>query len=142
MTNEAGSVQAVSTNRHTPPIGKYSPAVKVSLGNGMDMVFVSGQVASDAEGVTICPGDASGQAKAVFANIAALVTAAGGNLGHIVSVVIYLTDMADFAAVSAVRNSLLKDPPPASTLVEVSRLAIADHLVEISAVAIVPGRAE
>lgn len=48
--------------------------------------------------------------------------------------------MADFAAVSAVRNRVLSAPAPSSTLVEVSRLAIAEHLVEISGVAVVEER--
>ena len=60
-----------------------------------------------------------------------------GSLADLVSVIIYVTDIANFAAISEVRNRVLRDPPPASTLVEVSRLAIAEHLVEISATALI-----
>jgi len=54
-----------------------------------------------------------------------------------VNVVIYLADIGDFIGVSAVRNKILGDPAPASTLVVVNRLAEADCLVEISGIAVV-----
>ncbi|MEU4062663.1 RidA family protein [Streptomyces wedmorensis] len=129
---------AVLPPLHTRPIGKYSPGMSVPLGDGRRMVFVSGQVASDAEGRTIAPGDPAAQAEAVFERLSDVLEQAGGTLADLVSVVVYLVRMSDFAAVSEVRNRVLSDPAPASTLVEVSALAIADHLVEISGVAVVP----
>ncbi|MFC9268304.1 RidA family protein [Streptomyces zhihengii] len=136
MSDQPG-VQAVQPPGHTLPIGKYSPAVSVPLDGGRRMVFVSGQVSSDAEGRVIGPGDAALQAETVFRLLSEVLAEAGGELSDLVSVVVYLADMADFAAVSAVRNRVLGDPAPSSTLVEVSRLAIAEHLVEISGVAVV-----
>ncbi|MBW5248087.1 RidA family protein [Streptomyces poriferorum] len=139
MSDTSGT-QVIQPPGHTLPIGKYSPAVSVPLGNGRRMVFVSGQVSSDAEGTVIGPGDATVQTETVFRLLSEVLKKAGGELADLVSVVIYLSDMADFAAVSAVRNRVLSDPAPSSTLVEVSRLAIAEHLVEISGVAVVEER--
>jgi 2-iminobutanoate/2-iminopropanoate deaminase len=129
--------QAVQPARHTRPIGKYSPAIVAPIAPGRRLVFISGQVASDERGEVVGRGDPQRQAEAVFANVEAVLTAAGGSLHDLVSVVIYLTDLSHFEAVSAVRNRVLGDPPPSSTLVEVSRLAIVDHLVEISGVALI-----
>lgn len=123
---------------HTRPIGRYSPAVAVPLDAERDLVFVSGQVASDAEGRVLCPSDPAGQAEAVFDRLDAVLAEAGGGVQDLVSVVVYVTDMRHFDAVNGVRNRVLStDPPPASALVEVSRLAIPEHLVEISGVAVV-----
>jgi enamine deaminase RidA (YjgF/YER057c/UK114 family) len=122
---------------HTRPIGKYSPGIAMPLGGGRSLVFVSGQVASDEQGRVVGAGDPRRQAEAVFANLDAVLSVAGGSLADLVSVVIYLTDISNFTAVSEVRNRVLADPPPSSTLVEVSRLAIAEHLVEISGVALI-----
>jgi enamine deaminase RidA (YjgF/YER057c/UK114 family) len=111
----------------------------VPLGADVKMVFVSGQVASDDQGNTIGVGDPARQTEVVIGNLEAVLRAAGGSLANLVSVVIYLRNITDFPAVSAVRNRLFGEPAPSSTLVEVSRLAIADHLVEISGVAVIHG---
>ncbi|GIF15713.1 RidA family protein [Actinoplanes teichomyceticus] len=122
---------------HSKPIGRYSPGVRAELPAGASLVFVSGQVATDDAGVVLCPDDPGGQTRVVFARIADVLAEAGATLADIVSVTIYLTDVAaHFTAVSAVRNELLPEPPPASVLVEVSRLAEPGCLVEISAVAV------
>ncbi|WP_217559014.1 RidA family protein [Streptomyces sp. GbtcB6] len=127
---------------HTLPIGRYSPAIAVPFDGSRSLVFVSGQVSSDAEGRVIGAGDAALQTETVFRLLAEVLKEAGGSLSDLVSVVVYLADMGDFAAVSAVRNQVLAEAgaAPSSTLVEVSSLAVADHLVEISGVAVVHGR--
>jgi len=102
------------------------------------MVFVSGQVASDSEGRLVGGEDPGKQAEAVFARLQAVLRASGGDLHHLVSVTIFLRDLAHFQAVSAVRNLVLGEVPPASTLVEVSALAEPGRLVEINGIAVVP----
>jgi enamine deaminase RidA (YjgF/YER057c/UK114 family) len=131
--------QAVVPAGHSKPVGRYSPGVRVPLSQDAWLVFISGQVATDGSGQLIGPGDPGRQAEAVFGNIERVLNAAQGDLRHLVSLVIYLTDMAYFPAVSAVRNRLLGDPAPSSTLVSVASLAEPGVLVEISAVAVVPG---
>ena len=131
---------AIHPSGHTLPIGRYSPAVAVPLDGKRTMVFISGQVAGNAEGRTVGVGDPGCQTEEVFRRIAEILHEVGGDVGDLVSVVVYLADMAHFPAVSAVRDRVLRAPPPASTLVEVARLAVADHLVEISGVAVVRSR--
>ena len=132
---------AITPPGHSKPVGRYSPGVRVPLGEGRSLVFVSGQVASDDEGRLIGGNDPGAQAEAVFGRLRGVLRAAGGDLRHLVSVTIYLAELTDFPAVSAVRNRLLAEPPPASVLVEVSRLAEAGRRVEISGIAVVPGGA-
>ena len=127
---------------HSKPIGRYSPGVRVQVSGDSSLVFVSGQVATDSQGKVLAAGDPGGQARVVFERLAQVLAAAGGSLADLVSVTVYLTDVeADFAAVSAVRNEVLSEPPPASVLVEVSRLAEPGCLVEIAGLAVV-GRAQ
>ncbi|MFS8184748.1 RidA family protein [Pseudovibrio denitrificans] len=134
------TISPILPSDHTKPIGKYSPAIAVPYNSHSNLVFISGQVASDSSGHTIGLGDAGTQTAYVFDKIANILENTGGDLSHLVSLTIYLTSMADFSLVSNVRNNVLHDPAPSSTLVEVSRLAIQDHLVEISAVAVVPAK--
>ncbi|MER5214816.1 RidA family protein [Streptomyces sp. NPDC002838] len=133
--------QSVVPSGHSKPIGRYSPGLSCRMTGSSRMVFVSGQVATDAQGTVLSPGDAGGQAEAVFDNIRTVLQAADASLSDLVSVQIFLADVVrDFPAVSAVRNRVLGEPAPASVLVEVSRLAEDGCLVEISGVAIVDDR--
>jgi 2-iminobutanoate/2-iminopropanoate deaminase len=133
--------QAVVPAGHSKPIGRYSPGLAVKIAPEMRLVFVTGQVASDASGRMLGPGDAGRQAEVVFERIEAVLVAAGGDLSDLTSVVIYLLDVArDFTAVSAVRNRVLSDPAPASTLVGVSEFAERGCLLEISGVAVIRDR--
>ncbi|HVK20206.1 MAG TPA: RidA family protein [Actinokineospora sp.] len=122
---------------HSRPIGRYSAGVAVDIGAGRVLVAVSGQVATDDEGKTLGVGDPAAQAEVVFQRLSAVLDAAGGSVADLVSVIIYLTDITHFPAISAVRDRVFADSAPASTLVEVSRLADPDHLVEISGTAVV-----
>lgn len=122
---------------HTKAIGAYSPGVKVSL-EGKSLLFISGQVASDENGKAIGPGDPALQTEYVFQKIRAVLKEAGGDLEDLASVVIYVKSIDDFPAISGVRNKYLATARPSSTLVEVSRMALDEVLVEISGVAVVP----
>ena len=125
---------------HSRPIGRYSPGIAWTVSPGDRLVFVTGQVAVDAEGRTLALGDPAGQTEIVFHNIERVLAEAGGGLEDLVSLTVYLTDRDDFQHVSRVRNAVLPDVAPSSTLVVVASLADPDHVVEISGVAIVPAR--
>ena len=129
---------AIEPAGHSKPIGKYSPAVRVPLDAATQLVFISGQVATGTCGELIGGDDPAAQAEAVFERVGEILHAAGGTLGHLVSLTIYLTDIADFPKVSMVRNRVLGHPPPSSTLVEVSALAEDGRRVEISGIAVIP----
>lgn len=131
-------IDAIYPTSHSRPIARYSPATLTPVSATHALLSISGQVAVDAEGATVGAGNARVQAEYVFDRIDALLDAAGATRAHLTSVVIYVANMADFAVISPVRDEYMPEPPPASTLVEVSRLAVEDHLVEISATAVVP----
>ncbi len=121
------------TSRALPP--HFSTAIAVPASGRL--VFISGMTARHPDGHVVGVGDAEAQTHQVCANLKSAVEAAGGTMADICSVDVYLADMADYAKVNAVRQQWFPSPPPASTLVEVSRFVVDEYLVEISAVAVV-----
>lgn len=122
--------------RHIQPSGVhpttgYSPAV-VTDG---PLVHVSGQVAFDKERKLVGRGDIAAQATQVYANLKAVLEAAGSGLDRVVKLTVYVTDPRFTPAVREARSKFLKEPYPASTLVVVAGLAEPELLVEIEAVA-------
>ena len=117
------------------PVG-YSHVAKVSKGT---LVYLAGQVSSDASGKLVGEGDFGAQAEQVFRNLKLGLEAAGATMADIVKMNVYITadvDQAEVPKLRAVRDSYVnKDKPPASTLLFVSRLARPGWLLEIEAVA-------
>jgi len=114
------------------PVSHYTDAVRAG-----DLLFVSGCIAVDGEGRLVGGDDVAAQARQVFANLVAVLAAAGSSPADVVKVTVFLTDVADRAAVNEVRKELFGDVRPASTLVEVSSLVLPGARVEIDAVALV-----
>lgn len=112
------------------PISHYTDAVEA---NGL--LFLSGCVPVDAEGRLVGGGDVVAQAGQVFANIDAVLAAAGAAFADVVKVTVYLLDIDDRPRINAVRRQVFGDARPASTLIEVSRLALPGARLEIEAVA-------
>ena len=119
------------------PSGPYSRGTRVSL-SGADLIFISGQVAQDAKGNTVGKGDIVLQTEQVLKNLQNVLEASGASLADVVKVTVFLRNMEHRNAVAEVRKRFFKDNLPASTLVEVSKLAHQDWLIEIEAVAVVP----
>jgi 2-iminobutanoate/2-iminopropanoate deaminase len=80
------------------------------------------------------------QARQVFANLEAVLQAAGAGFADVAKVTVYLTDIDDRPRINPVRQEVFGEVRPASTLVEVSRLAVAGARVEIDAIAQTPAR--
>jgi enamine deaminase RidA (YjgF/YER057c/UK114 family) len=117
-----------------PPVNGYSHAVAF----GGRLVVVSGQVPLDAQGRLVGEDDPRAQVRQVFDNLAAALAAAGAGMEHVVRLGVYLTDLADLDVFRAVRDEYVPaDRPPASTLVQVSRLVHPAFRVEIDALAAV-----
>jgi len=115
------------------PLSHYTDAVRWG-----DILFVSGCAAIDEEGRVAAPGDVAGQARLVHEYLGRALRAAGTDFAHVLKVTVFLTDMADRQVVSEVRKKYFGSARPASTLIEVSALAIDGLLVEIEAVAGIP----
>jgi 2-iminobutanoate/2-iminopropanoate deaminase len=103
-----------------------------------ELLFVSGCIALDAEGALVGEGDVVAQARQAFGNLGAILEAGGCGFGDVVKVTLFLTDVDDRARINPVRQELFGAARPASTLVEVSRLAVPGALVEVEAVAAIP----
>jgi reactive intermediate/imine deaminase len=101
------------------------------------IVFVSGQVPLDAAGELVGPDDVEAQTRQVFENLTTALAAAGADWGSVLKLTYFLRDVSEIAAVRRVRDDYVDtERPPASTLVEVSRLFRDDVLVEVDAVAV------
>ena len=113
------------------PISHYTDAVRAG-----NLLFVSGCVPVDEHGELVGSGDVVRQARQVFANIGKVLAAAGARFADIVKVTVYLLNVDDRARINPVRQDVFGGSRPASTLVEVSRLAVPGALLEVDAVAI------
>ncbi len=112
------------------PISHYTDAVRVG-----DLLFVSGCVPVDAEGRLVGGDDVVAQARQAFANVGAILEAAGASFADVAKVTIFLTDVDDRPKINPVRQELFGSARPASTLIEVPRLAIPGAKIEVEAVA-------
>lgn len=125
--------EEIRVDGQAEPISHYTDAVRAG-----ELLFVSGCVPVDSEGRLVGGDDVVAQARQVFANVAAILTAAGASFADVVKVTLYLTDIDDRPLINPVRQELFGDTRPASTLVEVSRLAIPGAKLEVEAVALLP----
>ena len=115
------------------PISHYADAVRAG-----ELLFVSGVVPVDADGRLVGGDDVVAQAEAVFENMRRVLAAAGAGPGDVVKVTVFLTDVDDRPRINPVRQAFFGETRPASTLVEVSRLAIPGAKLEVEAVALLP----
>ena len=118
----------------SPPISHYTDAVR--FGN---LLFISGMVALDEQHQVIGEGDVLTQAGEVFSNIGKVLSAEAASPADILKVTIYLTDIADRAKINPIREAFFGNARPASTLVEVSNLALPELLIEVECVVGIPG---
>lgn len=102
-------------------------------------VFLTGQIALDAAGQLVGPGDVSAQVRQVWENIQLACAGLGSDLGDIVKITTYATDLAHLEAIAAERRRRFPSGPlPASTFLVVSGLARPEYLVEIEAIVMLP----
>jgi enamine deaminase RidA (YjgF/YER057c/UK114 family) len=103
------------------------------------LVFVAGILPADAEGRLVGGDDTVEQARFVLDELGTILRAAGCSASDAVKVCVYLTDVDDRPLINPLRLAFFGDTRPASTLVEVSGLAIPGAKIEIDAVAVAPG---
>ena len=104
-------------------------------------VYISGQIAFDGNGNVVGAGDMKAQAEQVFKNLEAALAAAGAKFTDVVKMNTYVTDMDKAPAVREVRAKYFAETTPASTLVQVVKLARPEFMLEIEVIAAVsPGR--
>jgi len=111
----------------------YSRAVRVG-----NLIYVAGTVAVDEQGNLVGDGDAYAQTAFALRKIQDALVRAGASLADVVRTRIYVTDIDQWEAVGRAHGELFGQIRPASTMVEVSRLAGTGILVEVEADAVIP----
>ena len=101
-------------------------------------IYVSGQVAFNAQGKLVGKGNMKTQTRQVFRNIRAVLRAAGAKMEHVVKINTYITDADKFMDMLEARGDIFGDNPPASTAVVVAGLAFPGLLIEVEAIAVIP----
>ena len=129
------TVRLINPETMHRPTG-YSHVAEVVAGRP---VYIAGQVALDATGALVGPGDIRAQVRQVFENLSSALQAVGAGFDQVVKLNYYLVDASQLPVVREVRDEYVNPQrPPASTAVEVRRLFREDVLIEVEAVAIVP----
>jgi reactive intermediate/imine deaminase len=126
--------QEIRIDQLSEPLSHYTDAVRWG-----DMLFVSGIAPLDQEG-RLAGEDAVTQTRQIFKNMKLILDAAGAKFSDVLRVTVYLTDVNDRKAINPVRKEYFGDAKPASTLIEVSALAVPGTKVEIEAIFGMPGK--
>lgn len=119
--------------------GTFSQVV-VARPAGARLIWVSGQVAVDADHRVVGPGDLARQAERAFGNLSMALEAAGASPDDVVRLGIYVKNLRpeDGAVIrKALRRVFVRDTLPASTWLGVTSLALDDLLIEVEATAVI-----
>ena len=121
--------ETITTDRIAPSVGPFSAGVRAG-----DLLFLSGQVALDPATGKLVGGDIGAQTEQIFANISAVLEAAGKSFDDVMKTTVYLADMKDFGAMNTVYARHFQTPYPARTTIQVAGLPLG-AAVEIEVVA-------
>ena len=123
----------IHTDAAPAAIGPYSQAVRAG-----EFVFLSGQIPLDPATGELVGGDIDAQIAQVFANLEAVVRAAGGSLDDLVRLGVFLTDLGDFPRINAAMESRFTAPFPARAAIGVAALP-KGAAVEVDGILRLPG---
>ncbi len=129
----AQEVQRINPEGMTRPT-TYSHVVRAG-----NQLFLAGQVAVDGDGSLVGEGDMRAQVRQVLENMRTVLASQGADFSNVTKITIFTVDIESFRSAAEVRAEFFGGHPPASTLVQVVRLARPEFLVEIEAVAVVGG---
>jgi enamine deaminase RidA (YjgF/YER057c/UK114 family) len=122
-----------------PALSKPNGYSHVAEVTGGRTIYLSGQVALDAEGRLVGAGDMRAQAQQVFANLKAALESVGADFSAVVKLTYFIVDITQMPLVRAARAQYMNmENPPASSAFEVRSLVREDLLIEIEAIAVVP----
>lgn len=120
------------------PQGMTQPTAYSHLVKYGDLMFIAGQVALDGEGNVIGDGDMIAQYRQALENMKTVLASEGADFSNVVKITIFTTDIDEFRKTGELRSEYFGNNAPASTLVQIERLARPVFLVEIEAIAIKP----
>ncbi len=113
----------VSTDRAPAAIGTYSQAVRCG-----DTVYLSGQIPLDPASGELVTGNIEAEIRRVFDNLRAVCEAAGGGLGDLAKLNVFLTDLAHFGEVNRIMAEYFIEPYPARAAIGVASLPRGAHV--------------
>ncbi len=125
--------------KHINPTTLHKPTgyTHVVEATGDRTLYISGQIALDQSGAVVGKGDLKAQTRQVFENLKAALAASGASFDHVAKITVFMTDLAEIQVFREVRNLYFTKELPASSLVQVVRLARPELMIEIEAVAVV-----
>ena len=122
-----------------PEVGAYR---QVSIATGSKLVFIAGQVAWDADGVTVGEGDLTAQVEQCYLNIGTALAEAGGSFDDVAKLTVYVVDWTPdkmpllMEGLTRAATKLGVTTAPPASLLGVAALDVPEHLVEIEATAV------
>jgi enamine deaminase RidA (YjgF/YER057c/UK114 family) len=125
----------------TPPAGMYSHVARMAPG---ELAFIAGQVAVDRSGNSVGVGDLAAQVNQVFANLGDILKDLGADFEQVVQLTTYLTSAESIPTFMSARSALFPrlfpgGAYPPNTLLVIDRLVKPEFLIEVAAIARVPG---
>ena len=135
MATQPTNIRFINPSTLAIPPG-YTHVVEITHGR---TIFIAGQVALDQAGQIVGHHDFRAQTQQVFENLKAALAAVGADFTRVVKLNMYVVDISQLPTLREVRDRYVNTHhPPASTLVEVRRLAREEFLIEVEAVAYLP----
>lgn len=111
--------EAIFSDKLAPPVGPFSTAIRSG-----ELLFFRGQVGQDPATGKLVSGGVERETEQIFANLAAVLSAAGRSFADVLRAGVFLTDMGSFAAVNAIYARHFTKPFPARTTVGVASLPL------------------
>lgn len=113
------SKEIIYTDASPAAVGPYSQAVAAGPGR---TIYVSGQLGLEPDTGELVSENFEGQVRQAFANMQAVIEAAGGTLNSIVKLTLFLTDLSKFASANAIMADIIPEPYPARSTIGVASL--------------------
>jgi len=134
-----GVIQPVRESVLVPLVPKFNPAAPYSTAlRAGNLLFITGQVATDENNQIVGDGDVRAQVRQIFINLGHILRAAGGAYDNLVKLTYFYQHLDDIAKLGGLREEFLQEPYPAVTGVQIARLADTRLLVEVDAIAVFP----
>jgi enamine deaminase RidA (YjgF/YER057c/UK114 family) len=128
------SVRYLNPETLSAPTG-YTHVVEVRGGR---TVYISGQVSFDKAGNVVGVGNFAAQTTQVFENLKLALNSVGATFDNVVKTNMYVTDMSNIQALREIRLKYYGKNAPASTLVQIGKLARPEFMIEIEVIAVLP----
>jgi len=134
LKEKGGSMERVTVATKARTVGAYSQAIKVKGGT---TIYTSGKGPFDHEGKLVGKGDHDVQFQQALDCLEEVLNASGATFDDVVKTTIYTTDIDKTLKSFHIYAKRFKGDYPASTLVEVSKLAVEGMMIEIEAIAVI-----